>query len=70
MAMKTTNEFIDDPIGKSVQVATQPMRDGLEIIDGLSEGQLKEKAICRLGIDVVSGMCLSELLDWYLNGEI
>lgn len=62
---KEVGEFINNPIKKTVKVVTQPVRDGLEIIDGLTEGELRAKAIVRLGADVVSGMALSELIDWY-----
>lgn len=57
------NEFVDDPIGKSVRVATQPVRDGLEVIDGLTEGELRTKAALRLGADAVAGMALNEVID-------
>ena len=63
--VNTVDDFIDNPIGKTVQVATQPLRDGLEIIDGLTEGELRLAAATRLGIDVASGMALGELIDWY-----
>ncbi len=58
-------EFVGDPIGKSVNIATQPIKDGLDVIDGLTEGELREKAILRLGADMVAGMALSELIEWY-----
>ncbi len=61
----TAKEFIDDPIGKSVEVVTQPVRDGLDVVDGLTEGELRVKAAVRLGVDVASSMALGELVDWY-----
>jgi len=64
-AIDTVADFVDDPIGTTVDITTQPLRDGLEIIDGLTEGELREKAILRLGADVVAGMAVSELVDWY-----
>lgn len=64
----TTREFVEDPIGKSIDIATQPIRDGADIIDGLTEGELRYKAGLRLGADIVSGMALSELIEWY-SGE-
>ena len=63
VAINEAREFVDDPIGKSVRVATQPVRDGLEVIDGLTEGELRTKAALRLGADVVAGMALSEVID-------
>lgn len=61
----SVDDFIEDPLGKTVEMATQPIRDGLEIVDGLTEGELRYKAALRLGTDVASGMCASELLEWY-----
>ena len=62
---ETISEFVEDPIGKTVQIATQTIRDGLEIVDGLTEGELRHKAALRLGADVVSGMALCEIVEWY-----
>ena len=60
----TAEEFIDKPIGKTVEVITQPVRDGLEVFEGLTEGELRTAAALRLGVDVASGMALGELIDW------
>jgi len=46
-----------------VDIATAPMRDGLDVLEGLSEGELRAKAAMRLGADVVAGMALSEVLE-------
>lgn len=46
-------------------IVTKPLRDGLEIVDGLTEGELRTKAIASLGADVVAGMAVSELIEWY-----
>lgn len=59
------SEFAKDPIGKTFDMATQPIRDAAEVIDGLTEGELRTKAALRLGADVASGMALGELIDWY-----
>lgn len=61
------DEFIDDPLNKTVDVATQPMRDGLDILDGLTEGEIREKAALRLGTDVVAGMALSEIIEYLMS---
>lgn len=66
LASKAVNEvsdFIDRPVEKSVEIATQPLRDGLEVVDGLTEGEIRTKAIARLGVDAVSGMALGEMID-------
>ena len=59
----TVSDFIDDPIGTTVDVTTQPLRDGLEVLDGLTEGEVRERAALRLGADVAGGMALGELID-------
>lgn len=46
-------------------IVTKPLRDAVDIVDGLSEGELRIKAIASLGADVVAGMTVSELVDWY-----
>lgn len=56
-------DFIDRPLSKTVEVVTQPVRDGLNVLDGLSEGEIRTMAIARLGADVVAGMALSEMID-------
>lgn len=43
----------------------QPIDDALEVVDGLTEGELRESAALRLGSSVVEGMLLSELIEWY-----
>ena len=63
--VKTVDDLIDNPIGKSVSMATQPLRDGLDIVDGLTEGELRVSAGLRLGADVVAGMATAELIEWY-----
>jgi len=52
-----------DLINFAVRTATQPIRDGLDVLDGLTEGEIRIKAAARLGADVVSGMALSEIID-------
>ena len=59
------SDFVDDPVGTTVDIATQPLRDGAEVIGGLTEGELRIKAAARLGADVACGMAVSELIDWY-----
>ena len=65
----TVSDFVDDPIGTSFDIATQPLRDGLDVLEGLTEGEIRGYAAARLGADVVSGMALSEILDILENIE-
>lgn len=58
------DDFLDDPVGTPVDIATQPLRDGIDILEGISEGELRHKAALRLGADVVSGMALSEVIEY------
>ena len=57
------SDFVSRPVEKSVEIATQPVRDGLEVAGGLTEGEIRTKAIARLCVDVVSGMALGEMIE-------
>lgn len=48
-------------------MALQPVRDAVDVLDGLTEGEIRAKAIARLGADVVAGMALSELIEVLKN---
>jgi len=50
-------------VGAAADMALQPVRDTVDILDGLTEGEIREKAVMRLGADVVAGMALSEIVD-------
>ena len=52
-------------LGWALDAVTQPVADALDVVDGLSEGELRERAALRLGADVVAGMAFSELVEWY-----
>ena len=56
--------MFDRIIKTSVKIATQPLRDGLDIIEGLSEGEIREKAIARLGAEIVSAMTMAEIIEY------
>ena len=47
---------------------TQPLRDGVSLFEGLSEGELRTEAAARLGADVAAGMAMSEIVQ-FLRGE-
>lgn len=51
-------DIVDDMI-------VQPIEDAAEVVDGLTELELREAAAMRLGKTVVEGMVLSELIEWY-----
>ena len=59
----TAEDFLEDPVGTSVDIVTQPLCDAAEVLEGLTEFELREKAALRLGAGVVSGMALSEVID-------
>lgn len=66
-ACEFVEDAVTDPIGTAVDVALAPVRTGVDIIDGLSEGEIRVMAIASLGLDVAVGMGSSELLEWYNN---
>ena len=63
----TVDNFIDDPLGTTADIALQPVRDAADILEGFSEGELREAAALRLGADVVAGMALSEVVDLFAS---
>jgi len=52
-----------------LDIATQPIRDGLDVLEGLSEGEIRTRAAVRLGTDVVAGMATSELIEWLVEND-
>ena len=57
------DSFVRNPVKTTVNMALQPVRDTLIIIDGLTEGELRTEAILRVGVDSAVGMGVSELID-------
>ena len=53
--------------GKILDAALSPVRDAVDVLDGLSEGEIREKAIIRLGADVVAGMALSAVIAYLIG---
>ena len=64
---KVVDSAVSDPVGFAVDTVTQPIRDAANVIDGLTEGELRLKAAARLGTDVALGMSVSELIEWYAD---
>ena len=58
-----TEKIIDNPVKYAVDTATRPLKDTVEILEGLTEGELRTKAIARLGADAVVGLGSAELID-------
>lgn len=63
-------DLLDDVVGLAttvtkvaVDTVKEPVVDSLDLFDGLTEGEFREKAALRLGADVVGGMALSEIID-------
>ena len=56
------DDLISDPIGTAVDMAMQPIVDGCDLLDGLTEGEFRHRAALRLGADVVAGMAISEVV--------
>lgn len=52
-------DLIEDIMG----VVLSPLDDAIEILNGLSEGELREKAILRLGVDAIVGLGTSEIIE-------
>lgn len=61
------DDFIDDPIGTTVHIATQPVRDTIDITDGLLEWEIRTEAATRVWVDIAWWAILNELLDDSFN---
>jgi hypothetical protein len=59
------DELFDVAEGIFDRTVAQPIDDVVEVVDGLTELELREAAAVRLGSTVVEGMLLSELIEWY-----
>ena len=55
--------------GNLLAMALSPIVDTLDVIDGLTEGEIRTKAASRLGSDVVAVMAISELIDYLSDSE-
>ncbi len=62
--VNTAEKLIDSPVETVIDIATQPVRDGLDVLSGLTEGELRVKAAARLGADISAGMAASELIEF------
>lgn len=56
-------DTINKVANKGIDLVTQPARDTVEVLNGLSEGELRERAIARLGADAIVGLGSSEIID-------
>ncbi len=52
-----------DLIGDVIGIVLSPLDDAIEILEGLTEGELRERAILRLGADAIVGLGTSEIID-------
>ncbi len=50
-----------------VDIALKPVRGSIDLFDGLTQGEIREKALISLGAEVVAGMGTAELIEWYKN---
>lgn len=50
-------------IGDIIDIALSPLDDAIEILEGLTEGELRERAILRLGASAIVGLDASEIIE-------
>lgn len=55
--------------GSIFNMITQPVRDAADVLEGLTEGEIRSRAAIRLGADVVAGMALSEIIEALIEKE-
>lgn len=56
--------------GNLIDIATSPLRvvaNAIEVIDGLTEGELRTRAALSVGAEIAGGMAVEELVEWYLE---
>ena len=52
----------------AVNTVTAPVRmvaNAVDIVDGLTVGEIRTRAVYALGMEAVSNMTQSELIEWY-----
>lgn len=59
----TVDDFVNDPIGTSVDMALSPVHNGIDVLEGLTEGEIRVMAAAKLGADVAAGMAMSEIIE-------
>jgi hypothetical protein len=69
-AGKKVGRFIDDPVNETVNTVVSPVTNAIEIVDGLTEWELRERAVISLWADVAWPMGTSELIDAYYEWRI
>ena len=62
-AVNTTAKAIQDPIGTVIDMKLGGVRAGLEVLDGLTEGELRLKAAASLGASFVEQASLEQLIE-------
>lgn len=50
-------------IGDVIDIALSPLHDAIEILEGLTEGELRERAILRLGASAIVGLDTTEIIE-------
>lgn len=58
-----------DLIEDVVDIVTRPVRDAVDILEGLTEGEIREKAAKRLGTEIVAGMATGAVIAFLLEDK-
>lgn len=51
-------------INTVADLTLQPVRDTVDVLQGLTEGEIRTKAVARLGADVAVGMSTAALIEY------
>ncbi len=57
------DDYMFGIIGDVVDIVLSPLGDAIEILEGLTEGELRERAILRLGASAIVGLDTSEIIE-------
>ena len=66
--INTMGSIANAGVSAAINTVTAPVKmasNALDIIDGLTEGELRTKAIMSLGEEVALSMTQAELIEWY-----
>ena len=57
-------------IGDVIGIVLSPLDDAIDILEGLTEGELRERAILCLGADAIIGLGTSEIIEMLAEAMI
>jgi len=60
-------ETIGAALDAAAVTALKPATEMTSVVDGLTEGELRVKAVAELGTEIADAMPVDDLIDWYIQ---